>query len=207
MAHEEAVKLARDILGPNGLRYDGAWNKTLARAVLDMEAEIQRLRHACAAQNDEVCQTLGKALGYPWFKDDQKNFPGADESAGVSPGIHTAETIAHEAADVIRSLSEWPPIETAPEDGTPVLVGNARHVWISSRCTGEFAGPSIGGAPTSGHDWFGCEDRGRPTHWMPLPPPPHGDGESGKIVAGMKDALAHARGDESADIDEGVNHD
>lgn len=68
----------------------------------------------------------------------------------------------------------WMPVETAPKDGTHVLVAFAdQHL-----------------PPTSAH-WFGPADlpglraggwylsvqqnegpRVRPTHWMPLPPPP-----------------------------------
>lgn len=62
-------------------------------------ADVKRLQDACSRQNDDVCQTLGKALGYPWFKDDQKNFPGATETNGVCVGEHIAETIAIEAAN------------------------------------------------------------------------------------------------------------
>lgn len=47
----------------------------------------------------EVEQTLGKALGYPWFKDDPKNFPDATEEDGVCVGEHVPETIALEAAN------------------------------------------------------------------------------------------------------------
>lgn len=53
----------------------------------------------------EICQTLGKVLGYPLFKDDQKNFPGATEADGVCVGEHIAETLAMEAADIIKSLT------------------------------------------------------------------------------------------------------
>jgi hypothetical protein len=67
-------------------------------------AEIERLRDACTKMNTEVCQRLGKALGYPWFKDDQKNFPGATEESGVCTGEHVAEIIAAEAADEIERL-------------------------------------------------------------------------------------------------------
>lgn len=63
-----------------------------------LEAETVRLREACAKQNAEICQTLGKALGYPWFKDDRKNFPDATEEHGVCVGDHVAESIAMEAA-------------------------------------------------------------------------------------------------------------
>lgn len=66
--------------------------------------EIERLRGAFAASNDDICQTLGKALGYPWFKDDQKNFPGATEANGVCVGDHVAESIAAEAANRFDAL-------------------------------------------------------------------------------------------------------
>jgi hypothetical protein len=63
-----------------------------------LKEERDRLRNACAQMNDEVSQTLGKALRYPWFKDDQKNFPSATEADGVCVGEHVAETLAMEAA-------------------------------------------------------------------------------------------------------------
>lgn len=69
-----------------------------ARALSAERAEVARLRAALTAENDDICQTLGKVLGYPWFKDDQENFPGATEEAGVCVGDHVAASIAAEAA-------------------------------------------------------------------------------------------------------------
>jgi hypothetical protein len=69
-----------------------------------MQSRIKHLETAGARENDEICQTLGKALGYPWFKDDQANFPGADKSHGVCVGEHVAVTIADEAARRIAAL-------------------------------------------------------------------------------------------------------
>jgi hypothetical protein len=66
--------------------------------------EIERLQRAASSQNDDVCQTLGKALGYPWFKDDQENFAGSTETHGVCVGDHVAETLAIEAAREIERL-------------------------------------------------------------------------------------------------------
>jgi hypothetical protein len=54
----------------------------------------------------EIEQILGKALGYPWFKDDQCNFPNATEADGVAVGDHTAWSLAMEAADKIESLQK-----------------------------------------------------------------------------------------------------
>lgn len=74
-------------------------------AALTQRAE--RLTAACSKSNDEVCQIAGKALGYMWFKEDQKTFPGATEKTGVFVGEHVAETIVSELAkkfmDVVAS--------------------------------------------------------------------------------------------------------
>ena len=68
------------------------------------DVEIARLRTALSKQNDEICQTLGLALGYPKFCDDQANFPGTTEANGVCVGDHVAESIAAEAAGIISKL-------------------------------------------------------------------------------------------------------
>jgi len=80
-----------------------------------------------------------------------------------------------EAAERIRSLraenrsSEWQPIETAPKDGTSVLVVNGYWIitahWHRSQCWAT-CGPTYEPIP---YDEL-------PTHWQPLPsPPPQGD--------------------------------
>ena len=50
----------------------------------------------------------------------------------------------------------WQPIETAPKDGIPVLVGYSGVVWIDCWNDGYWE---------EGHPYA-------PTHWMPLPSPP-----------------------------------
>lgn len=72
--------------------------------------------------------------------------------------------LLREAAEALARRGEWRLIETAPRDGTPMLV-HSRHGWIGrvrwsteEECFEdehtEFVRP----------DWL--------THWMPLPPPP-----------------------------------
>ena len=78
----------------------------LRQQLADAEARIQTLRDAIARDEDDICQTLGKVLGYPWYKDDQKNFPGATEADGVCVGEHVAASIAAEAARRVRELEE-----------------------------------------------------------------------------------------------------
>lgn len=88
------------------------------------------LRTALARQNEDISQTLGKALGYPWFKDDAINFPGSTEADGVCIGDHVAESIADEAAQRIAAQEE-----TIRADGIAfreidqgVQITRARHV-------------------------------------------------------------------------------
>lgn len=58
------------------------------------EHKIRGYQEEC----NEVEQVLGKALQYPWYKDDQKNFPGAKKADGVCVGEHVPSSIAMEAA-------------------------------------------------------------------------------------------------------------
>lgn len=65
----------------------------------------EQFRQAWIKENDEIEQILGKALGYPWFKDDMY-FPGATEEDGVFVGEHVPATLAMEAAKRITALEE-----------------------------------------------------------------------------------------------------
>ena len=66
--------------------------------IRELNERIKLLEYGIARQNLEIEQTCGRVLDYPWFKDDQKNFPGATEKDGVCVGEHVAETIAAELA-------------------------------------------------------------------------------------------------------------
>jgi hypothetical protein len=72
--------------------------RELERELNTANGELSRLKLAYAKSHEEICQIAGKVLGYPWFKDDQKNFPGATEECGVCVGEHVAETIVAELA-------------------------------------------------------------------------------------------------------------
>ena len=70
--------------------------KGLVKKYHEVEERKERLQWVCSKMNEEVCQVAGKVLGYPWFKDDQKNFPGSTEEHGVCVGNHVAESIVDE---------------------------------------------------------------------------------------------------------------
>ena len=65
-------------------------------------------------------------------------------------------------------MSEWQPIETAPEDGTPVLIFSAKHGKNhKSPVALDFYHFRRDGWAYGG--WYAIDN---PTHWMPIPEPP-----------------------------------
>jgi hypothetical protein len=74
--------------------------------IRELNERIKLLEYGIAKQNLEIEQTCGKVLDYPWFKDDQTNFPEATEKDGVCVGEHVAETIAAELARKYTEANE-----------------------------------------------------------------------------------------------------
>lgn len=74
-------------------------------------------------------------------------------------------------------MSDWQPIETAPRDGTYVLLYNGEPMWAGCyECAawfgeGETACWWSAGGPNGGLEVSYVKD-GDLTHWMPLPEPP-----------------------------------
>ncbi len=82
----------------------------------------------------------------------------------------------------ISEPSGWMPIETAPKDGTLIVLGARNGVWL-----GKYL-PLYGSGYKPENPWSSmllnhdhmAERYTRPTHWMPLPPPPTTSAGSGK---------------------------
>lgn len=63
-------------------------------------------------------------------------------------------------------MSEWQPIETAPKDGTSVLVVGAYGYVLMARWK------EMTRVPSRWESYGLGAIRFEPTHWMPLPEPP-----------------------------------
>ena len=91
----------------------------------------------------------------------------ADPSLKFHRGF-TVEQIRAEAQEESRPAPplDWQPIETAPKDGSRIVVWVGRYGAVIARWLRETAGTPC---------WWGQVSQGvavQPTHWMPLPAPP-----------------------------------
>ena len=100
-----------------------------------------------------------------------------------------ATTLEADAPAVPQEPVAWQPIETAPKDGSRVLLwwdGAVREGW----CAGA-------GKSRDGGDWWRSHSltvcAGRPTQWMPLPPAPEGAPQKSPVLtdAEMIQAIEH----------------
>jgi hypothetical protein len=102
---EERTRLAAEVAWH--VEDKNKWQDTQAahlQKVIRLTARVAKLEWACSATQHDIQQTLGKALNYPWYKDDQKNFPNATEADGVCVGDHVAESLADETVTKITAL-------------------------------------------------------------------------------------------------------
>src|SRR3990167_6088394 len=92
----------------NLLNGEGDWCEEDFRAIADLInalpdfLELARKAEAYQTQLREVEDIAGRALGYPRYADDPKNFPDATDADGVCIGEHVAETIVEELAAGLR---------------------------------------------------------------------------------------------------------
>lgn len=66
---------------------------------------MDKVERATALRREhEIEQILGKALGYPRYKDDVANFPKATEADGVCVGDHVPVSLAMEIAARLQDV-------------------------------------------------------------------------------------------------------
>ena len=120
--------------------------------------------------NDELEKLLAAATPGPWTHASDKlaagNIKAPDNAALICAAVNALPELlamAEENARLREALRplEWQPIETAPKDGTAILI------YHQNAYAQAVAAPVIDG-------WF--LPRGgpvkNPTHWQPLPTPP-----------------------------------
>lgn len=71
-------------------------------------------------------------------------------------------------ADAVLALKTWRTIDSAPKDGTDILVWKPHHLVVIARWTGH---GYIGG-PCWFSAYYSAPMPDAPTHWMPMPQPP-----------------------------------
>lgn len=71
-------------------------------------------------------------------------------------------------------MSEWQPIETAPRDGTDILVWSEILEELGNQSFGKLHAIArcVGGCWDVSHTCYYSVEAVNPTHWMPLPTPP-----------------------------------
>lgn len=76
-------------------------------------------------------------------------------------------------------MSEWQPIETAPKDGTPILLYWPHYpdeekgvVWLGAWKVNDRLAKGYFSDSCEWDDFEMAEPRYAPSHWQPLPPPP-----------------------------------
>ena len=110
---------------------------------------------------------------------------GCEASASFAPEDAVAIAAWNTRADTTCALrgaqkeSGWRPIETAPQDGTPILAWNAEYGARETRSITYTPG-SPGFAEGLTDRWWQWDEpknnwslKWQPTHWMPLPEPPN----------------------------------
>lgn len=103
---------------------------------------------------------------------------GCIDSKGVASAALAIAYADHCAAPLLARIAEleaaqtWQPIESAPKDGTWILVIDNTFDGLEGAFVAQRA-ECFGGCWLTNS--FGKRDVVRATHWMPLPTPPKGD--------------------------------
>lgn len=160
-----------------------------ADRIAALEAEIARL----TAERDRFEAALGRAclVGGTTYLIDRAERAEAERDAAIL-AVEMSEAAAFSAgyeagADARQAdlAGAWQPIETAPKDGTRVMLwrgfishGSWSEMIIAEWHDGEWLWPDPRENPSTHGEWTdydlidGYGDASGPTHWMPLPTPP-----------------------------------
>lgn len=101
---------------------------------------------------------------------------GGDRASPGSAGSGATRSAPEAAISVASSPSvtppdAWQPIETAPRDGSEILVGDFKETDVEDHCYGVVFWREGKWTDGLGPAWAWSGEF-YPTHWMPLPSPP-----------------------------------
>ena len=126
---------------------------------------------------------LGRGAPQAYWDEFEDALEQAAEAIDVANKTIHQDHIATPHTEAVRMSEAWQPIETAPKDGTAVLVSEGRFIhcveWNDE------------------YEWWAVDDnklgpfrlRGTaPTHWQPLPPPPVEQATAARLGVKMGDA-------------------
>ena len=156
---------------------DAAFSYADAHLVLNRNPHKETLDKANAALcglKDAIIAAVGAAPP----KDSAEFALAALVAAGhVSQSkVDYARALMPEGGDVTQAAPEgWMPIETAPKDGTYILLGSADGSWIARNYPVYQSGYRPDNPWQSmmlNHEHMGRYPKAKPTHWMPLPAAP-----------------------------------
>lgn len=168
------------------LRGDGQWDglsehqKRVWRA--DADRAIKALRSAARTGPDvagfEACR---EAIEYIEMAENRLECEDCDKCVDLARSylVEAKAVIAALPAPAGESVTNWQPIETAPKDGTEIIVLHPEAGVCAAFCPAEgFAWHCMDGSNTT----IGSKSRASiprmtsfieaPTHWQPLPEPP-----------------------------------
>jgi hypothetical protein len=94
----------------------------------------------------------------------------SDTDISTEKGDHITYVATGEQGQILKWVDDWQPIETAPKDGTRILIASKEGVASASWSCCIHWDPA--------GDWSDSDEYATPagheiTHWMPLPEPPN----------------------------------
>lgn len=102
-----------------------------------------------------------------------RNSDWSGDANAIIAAVNFLRTHSAEIAGALRDAERWRPIESAPRDGTYILLGHEGSHSEEGRWMGDASRNHWGET-----GWFAsdddvlCEHPSKPTHWRPLPAPP-----------------------------------
>lgn len=132
---------------------------------------MSQLRRAMADLPEHIKQAVREAVANEWFLGGAQRYATEIRDGQHDERGHVLHALlgARAALAAIEAADGWQPIETAPKNGTALLVGHEQAVfdaWWN------------GSAWVDGTtNFFDDENEFSPTHWRPLPAPPAKEGE------------------------------